>query len=102
MAEHPDHFKVVSIAKAKPGHIKDLEPLIHEITEKSRKEPGTLKIDVYKVREQEGVYVWLEQYKTEADFTAHKASEHFKDIIIRSTPFLLEPPTILSLEKEKI
>lgn len=102
MAEHPDHINVVALVKIKPENIKDAEPLVQELAKKSREEAGVIRYDIYRVKEREGVYVFLEQYKTEADVEAHKQSEHFKTIIGQTGPFLLEPPTIVTLEKEKI
>lgn len=101
MAEH-DHINVVALVKVKPENIKDAEPLVQELAKKSREEAGVIRYDIYRVKEKEGVYVFLEQYKTEADVVAHKESEHFKTILASTVPFLVEPPTIVTLEKEKI
>jgi len=95
-------INVVALVKVKPEHIKDAEPLVRELAEASRKEPGVTRYEIYRVKEKEGVYVFLEQYKSEADFAAHKQTEHFLNAIKATSPFMIEPPTIVSLEKEQI
>jgi quinol monooxygenase YgiN len=100
MAEN--YHNVVALIKIKPENIKDAEPLVKELADLSRKEPGVVKYEIYRVKEKEGVYVILELFKTEADFHLHRESEHNKTIIEKIKPFFLEPPNIVSLEKEQI
>jgi quinol monooxygenase YgiN len=97
-----DHINVVALIKIKPENIKDAEPLVKGLAEASRKEPGVIKYEIYRVKEKEGVYVFLEQYKTQEDFENHRKTEHFLTTIGATKEFLLEPPTIVSLEKEQI
>ena len=95
-------INVVALVKVKPENIKDVEPLVKALAESSRKEPGVARYEIYRVKEKEGVYVFLEQYKTEADFIAHRQTEHFLNTIKETAGFLIEPPTIVSLEKDQI
>lgn len=95
-------INVVALIKINPDNIKDAEPLVKDLAEASRKEPGVIKYEIFRVKEKAGVYVILEQFKTEADFQFHRESEHNKTIIEKIKPFFLEPPTIVSLEKEQI
>lgn len=97
-----EHINVVALVKVKPENIKEAEPIVQELAKKSREEAGVLRYDIFRVKEKEGVYVFLEQYKTEADVAAHRETEHFKTCIAATGPFLLEPPTIVTLEKEQI
>ncbi len=67
-----EHINLVVLVKVKPEHIKDAEPIVKELAEKTRKEGGNIKYDVYRVNEKEGVYVILEQFKTLQDIEAHR------------------------------
>lgn len=97
-------LNVVALVKVKPEHIKDAEPLVKQLAELSRKEAGVARYEIYRVREKEGVYVFLEQYKSEEDFHAHKQTEHFLSTIkeCKEKAYFLEDPIIVSLEKEEI
>ena len=97
-----DAINVVSLIKIKPEHIKDAEPLVKELAEFSRKEPGVNRYEIFRVKEKEGVYVFMSQYKTQEDFDNHKKSEIFQKTIAATSPYFVEPPTIVSLEKEQI
>lgn len=72
---------VVALVKVDPLHIKDAEPIVKKLAEASRLEAGVTRYEIYKVNEKAGVYVFLEQYKSVADFEAHKSTAHFKEAI---------------------
>lgn len=52
-------INVVALIKIKPENIKDAEPLVKQLAEKSREEPGNVKYEIYRVKEREGVYIFL-------------------------------------------
>ena len=60
-----DHINVVALVKINPDNIKDAEPLVKQLAEKSRLEPGVIRYEIYRVKEKAGVYVFLELYKTQ-------------------------------------
>lgn len=76
-----EHINVVALIKIKPENVKDAEPLVKQLAQKSREEPGNVKYEIYRVKEREGVYIFLEQFKTVEDFEAHRQTEHYKTII---------------------
>lgn len=92
-------LNVVALVKIKPEHIKDVEPLVKALAEKSRAEEGISRYDIFRVKEKEGVFVFLEQYKSEEAIKAHQETEHFKTTIAACKEFFVEPPVIVSLEK---
>ncbi|GAA1024759.1 MULTISPECIES: putative quinol monooxygenase [Amycolatopsis] len=55
--------------------------LLGPMAEASRREPGCLRYTVHTGIE-DGVVVIVEEYDSEADFTAHCASEHFTRIVL--------------------
>ncbi len=55
--------------------------LLGPMAEASRREPGCLRYTVHTGIE-DGVVVIVEEYDSEADFTAHCASEHFARIVL--------------------
>jgi quinol monooxygenase YgiN len=58
-------INVVALLKVDPSKIKDLEPYVKNLADKSRQEEGVARYEVYRVREKEGVYLFLEQYKSQ-------------------------------------
>lgn len=55
--------------------------LLGPMAEASRREPGCLRYTVHTGIE-DGVVVIVEEYDSEADFTAHCESEHFARIVL--------------------
>ncbi|WP_312718331.1 putative quinol monooxygenase [Mobilicoccus sp.] len=62
-----------------------------ELARATRTEEGNVAYDVARSLEDEGHFVIVEAYRTEADFTAHRESPHFAEIgVARILPLLRE------------
>jgi quinol monooxygenase YgiN len=93
---------VVALLKISPDQLTNLEPFVKNLAEKSRAEEGVARYEVYRIREQEGVYLFLEQYKNQQAREFHTSTEHFLSTMAACTPYFLEEPVVVSLEKEPI
>jgi quinol monooxygenase YgiN len=71
-------INVVALLKVDPINLKTLEPYIKNLADKSRAEEGVARYEVFRVKEKEGVYLFLEQYKNQEGRDFHRSTEHFK------------------------
>jgi len=71
---------IIATLKAKPGSESEFESIMGELAAAVRaNEPDCTFYALHK-GEEEGVYVMLEQYTSEAAFAAHRETTHFKEI----------------------
>lgn len=61
-------INVVALVKVHEEKIKDGELLVKDLASKSLKEEGVARYEIYRVVEKPGVYVFLEQYKSQEAF----------------------------------
>ena len=60
----------------------NIEPILRELQDASRKEPGVVSFDVARSHEHPNVFVLWEVYRDEAALEAHKETEHFKRLAV--------------------
>jgi quinol monooxygenase YgiN len=58
-------INVVALLKVDPSKIKELEPVVKNLADKSRQEEGISRYEVYRVREKEGAFLFFEQFKSQ-------------------------------------
>jgi len=58
-------INVVALLKVDPSKIKELEPIVNNLADKSRQEEGISRYEVYRVREKEGAFLFFEQFKSQ-------------------------------------
>lgn len=73
----------VAILKAKPGREADLEALLLSMCRASRREPGNLRWDVWRDRDDAGRFVLDELYIDPDAVQAHRATPHFQAYLAR-------------------
>lgn len=52
-------INVVALLKVDPSKIKELEPIVKNLADKSRQEEGISRYEVYRVREKEGAFLFF-------------------------------------------
>ena len=68
---------IVAHLKVKEGKQAEFESVFLELQAAVKKgEPGALQYEVFKSKQDSTMYVVMEQYKTEADLTAHRTTPH--------------------------
>ncbi|MYS83188.1 putative quinol monooxygenase [Embleya scabrispora] len=88
---------VVARYRTNPDTQEQVLALLDEMTRRSLAEPGCRGYRVHQGVEDERTIVLYEEYEAEADFTAHCASEHFRDIVLARVVPLLESRDVVRL-----
>lgn len=73
----------VAILTAKPGMAADLETLLRELASASRAEPGNLRWDIWRDRDDPARFILDELYVDDAAVQAHRATAHFQNYLAR-------------------
>ncbi|MFD5187819.1 putative quinol monooxygenase [Streptomyces sp. NPDC058357] len=88
-------YVVVARYRTKDGAQDTVLPLLDTVAAASRQEPGNLAYRVHQGTEDPRAVVLYEEYASEADFTAHCATEHFQEIVLGKVVPLLESRDVL-------
>ncbi|MEE1845539.1 antibiotic biosynthesis monooxygenase family protein [Streptomyces sp. NPDC007076] len=88
-------YVVVARYRTKDGAQDTVLPLLDTVAAASRREPGNLAYRVHQGTEDPRAVVLYEEYASEADFTAHCATEHFQEIVLGKVVPLLESRDVL-------
>ncbi|MER5500700.1 MULTISPECIES: putative quinol monooxygenase [unclassified Streptomyces] len=88
-------YVVVARYRTKEGEENTVLPLLDAMAAASRQEPGNLAYRVHQGTEDPRAVVLYEEYASEADFTAHCATEHFREIVLGRVVPLLESRDVL-------
>jgi quinol monooxygenase YgiN len=88
-------YVVVARYRTRPDAQDEVLGLLDEMTRHSIAEPGCRGYRVHQGIEDPRVIVLYEEYDAEADFTAHCASEHFRDLILGRIVPLLDSRDVL-------
>jgi quinol monooxygenase YgiN len=73
----------VAILKAKPGREADLEALLLSMCRASRNEPGNLRWDIWRDRDDAERFILDELYVDTDAVQAHRATPHFQAYLAR-------------------
>ncbi|MFF2010945.1 putative quinol monooxygenase [Streptomyces sp. NPDC058195] len=88
-------YVVIARYRTKEGAEDTVLPLLDTMAAASRREPGNLAYRVHQGTEDPRAVVLYEEYASEADFTAHCATEHFRQIVLGKVVPLLESRDVL-------
>ncbi|MET7297789.1 antibiotic biosynthesis monooxygenase family protein [Embleya sp. NPDC005575] len=90
-------YVVVARYRTNPDTQEQVLALLDEMTRRSLAEPGCRGYRVHQGVEDARTIVLYEEYDAEADFTAHCASAHFRDIVLAQVVPLLESRDVVRL-----
>ncbi|MEV8457670.1 putative quinol monooxygenase [Streptomyces sp. NPDC052095] len=88
-------YVVIARYRTKEGAEDTVLPLLDTMAAASRREPGNLAYRVHQGTEDPRTVVLYEEYASEADFTAHCATEHFQEIVLGRVVPLLDSRDVL-------
>jgi quinol monooxygenase YgiN len=88
---------VVAIIKARPGKEKILEGILKGLVEPTRKEAGCLRYDLFRDSSDPRTFVFIEDWRFDADLQAHLASPHIHAAMSRKAE-LIESLDIKTLQ----
>ncbi|AUY49371.1 putative quinol monooxygenase [Streptomyces sp. CB01881] len=81
---------LVGTARPKPERAEELKQLLLSFVEPTRQEPGCLEYHVHEDRDEPGVFVFYEAWRSQADLDAHLALPHLRDFRERRMDYLAE------------
>jgi len=71
-----------------------VEPLLRELRDASRKEPGVVQYDIFRSTKNPNVFAFWEMYRDEDAFSTHTASEHFQGIFVKNVRPLVQDSSV--------
>ncbi len=71
-------FTLVGTARPKPERVEDLRQLLLSFVEPTRREPGCLEYHFHERRDEPGVFVFYEAWRSQEDLDAHLALPHLQ------------------------
>ena len=86
-------FVLMVDIRVKPERREEFAAAIKENAAASNQEPGCLHFNVAQDGEDANRFYLYEVYREEADFDAHRETEHFKKYAAAAADLLAEPPT---------
>ncbi|MBP0450069.1 antibiotic biosynthesis monooxygenase [Kitasatospora sp. RG8] len=81
---------LVGTAHPKPERAEELKQLLLSFVEPTRQEPGCLEYHFHEDRDEPGVFVFYEAWRSQADLDAHLALPHLRDFRERRMDYLTE------------
>ena len=78
----------------KPGTEDEVVALVEQLVDAARNEPGNLAFDAYRSFRDPNAYVLLERYSSRDALAAHRATPHFRKIVIEQLVPLLADRSI--------
>lgn len=91
-------LQVIARYTIAPGNEKEVLPLLDELAQASRTEPGNASFEVYRKLDDEREIVLLERYTSRDALAAHRETPHFKDLVLNQIVPRLESRVVESYE----
>lgn len=83
-------YALVVFWHAKPGNADVVAKILVELAERTMTEPGAISFRVHRDTSNDHAFVLYELYRNEDAFKAHRASEHFRQLVLETAVPLLE------------
>jgi len=81
--------QLIARHRMRAGTENEVLPLVEQLADAARTEPGNLAFEIYRGMRDPTTYVLLERYTSREALTAHRASPHFQQIVIEQLVPLL-------------
>ena len=78
----------------KAEHVADMEAELRRMVEASRREPGNLRYDLYRIAEGPASFHLFETYDGPAALDAHRGSEHYQAYRAKAANWLVSTPEV--------
>jgi quinol monooxygenase YgiN len=90
---------VIATLKARPGQEPALEQALLDLIPTTRKEAGCLNYDLHRSTDDSRVFVFYENWTSQAALEAHLANAHLVAFGQKADALLSEPPQIVLFQK---
>ena len=84
----PQMVTVVAIARAKPGQEDELGRRLMVLVAPTLAEPGCINYDLHRSNTDKAVWMFYENWRSQADLDAHMQTQHYKDFFSRAEDVL--------------
>lgn len=91
-------LQVIARYTLAPGHEEEVLALLSQLAEASRAEPGNVSFVAYRRLDDDREVILLERYASRDAFAAHRASPHFKDLVLERIAPLLDSRVVESFD----
>jgi quinol monooxygenase YgiN len=91
-------YAVIASYRCEPADEDAVRAALLKVREHTRAEPGNLVYEVHAEADRPGSFVLYEQYTDRAGFDAHKAADHFTELIVETVWPLLTERTVAFAE----
>ncbi|MEU4486753.1 putative quinol monooxygenase [Streptomyces purpurascens] len=91
-------YAVIARYHCDPADEATVRAALLKMREHTRAEPANLAYEVHSAADEPGVFVLYEQYADQAGFEAHKAADHFKELIVETVWPLLTARSVTFAE----
>ena len=91
---HKNTLKVIATMNALQGKEKDLQDVLINLIDPTRKEPGCISYILLINISDQTEYTFFEEWKTEKDLEAHMQSAHFQEAISKIDGLIDSEPEI--------
>jgi quinol monooxygenase YgiN len=83
----PEQITLIATFQAKPGQNAELEKRLRALVDPTRAEPGCINYDLHRSTEEEGVWMFYENWSSQADLDTHIQTPNLQ-ALIRDLPVL--------------
>lgn len=87
-------LNIIATITAKPGSEPLVAQALRSLLEPTRAEPGCLSYELFRSSDDPAVFVFVEQWREQADLTAHQQTPHMAAAFAAAGEHLAEPPVI--------
>ncbi|MGW0657215.1 putative quinol monooxygenase [Streptomyces umbrinus] len=91
-------YAVIARYHCDPADEATVRAALLKVREHTRAEPANLAYEVHSEADKPGVFVLYEQYTDQAGFEAHKAADHFRELIVETVWPLLTDRSVTFAE----
>jgi quinol monooxygenase YgiN len=86
---------VIAIWHSRPGCEDQVEQLLKAMRARTRLEPGCLRYELHRMRDEPRRFVLCEVYADDASIAAHHRTEHYRSLVRDRAPELVERREVL-------
>lgn len=91
---------LVATLKVRPEKVAEAAKILGELRAQVKaNEKGCLQYDLFKSKSEEGTFIFMEQYATQADLDAHGKTDYFSAASAKFGPMLTGAPSLVFADK---
>lgn len=91
--ENPSQMiSIIALIRVKgSAPLEELNSLFRRLIDETRKESGCQRYELQEVTDQAGLFMMMEEWKSEVALELHNNSKHFNDFVSSASPYFAAP-----------